>query len=181
MLVLLDRDGVINADTPMGVTALSQFQFLPRAIEGIALLTKAGFKVAVCTNQSVIGKGELSVAGLKEIHGFMQQEIRAQGGRIDQIYYAPDHPDAPSSRRKPAPGMLLEALAEFQADPARTPFVGDMVRDLEAAMVANCPRILVRTGKGAILEAKGIPSTLAPVSVYDDLCAAAQAICRDYR
>ena len=181
MLVLLDRDGVINADRPEGILTLDHFVLLPRAAEAIAMLTSAGFSLAICTNQSAIGKGTLTLETLDAIHARMAQAVTAQGGRIDKIYVAPDHPDTPSSRRKPAPGMLLEAIAAFGAQPARTPFVGDMIRDLEAAHAAGCPRILTRTGKGAKLEADGIPAHLAPVTIVDDLYAAATLICAEYR
>jgi D-glycero-D-manno-heptose 1,7-bisphosphate phosphatase len=181
MLVLLDRDGVINHDLPEGVVQFEEFQFLPRAIEAIAMLTKAGFFIAICTNQSAVGKGTLSLEMLDRIHAFMCAEVSKAGGRIDAIYAAYDAPDVPSIRRKPAPGMLLEALETFGADASRTPFVGDMLRDLQAAVAAGCPRILVRTGKGATLETQGIPDEVAPVAVYDDLFAAAQAIIADYR
>ena len=145
------------------------------------MLTQAGFSTAICTNQSAIGKGLLTVETLAAIHAHLCSKIEAGGGRIDRIYFAGEHPDTPSARRKPAPGMLQEALQHFSADPARTPFVGDMLRDLEAAAAAGCPRILTRTGKGARLEAAGIPPHVAPVAVYDDLYAAAQHICATYR
>ena len=180
MLVLLDRDGVINEDTPQGVTALAEFHFIPRAIEGIVRLTKAGYRLAVCTNQSAIGKGLLSEEGLAEIHQHMLSEITQAGGRIDRIYVAPDHPDAPSERRKPAPGMLREALTDFAADAAHTPFIGDALRDMEAAAVLGCPRILIRTGKGAALESAGIPEHIVPLTLCDDLYAAAELLCARY-
>lgn len=180
MLVLLDRDGVINHDRPEGVLRFEDFRLLPGAVEGVATLTRAGYNIAVCTNQSAIGKGVLRVETLEKIHAFMCDEIAAGGGRIDRIYFATETPGVPSTRRKPAPGMLLEALAEFGAAPASTPMVGDMLRDLEAAHAAGCPRILVRTGKGEKLVAKGIPEALAPVVVCDDLRAAAHYILSQY-
>lgn len=173
MLVLLDRDGVINADRKEGILSVENFIFLPRAAEAVALLTQAGFRIAICTNQSAVGRGNLSTATLDAIHARMEQGIVAAGGRIDAIYYAPDLPEAPSARRKPGPGMLLEALAHFGADPARTPMVGDMLRDMEAAVAAGCPRILTRTGKGGALAASGIPPHIAPVTLCDDLYDAA--------
>lgn len=180
MLVLLDRDGVINADRAEGILSLSEFVFLPRAIEGIALLTRAGFRIAVCTNQSAVGSGRLSPETLDAMHAHMCDAVAQGGGRIDKIYVAPDAPEAPTPRRKPGPGMLLEALAEFGAHAARTPMVGDMLRDMEAAKAAGCPRILTRSGKGARLIAQGIPDHIAPLTVCDDLYAAALHICAEY-
>jgi D-glycero-D-manno-heptose 1,7-bisphosphate phosphatase len=180
MLVLLDRDGVINEDTAQGVTSLQEFHFLPRALEAIAMLTRAGFSIAVCTNQSAVGKGLLTMEGLEEIHRVMCNKVTKAGGRIDKIYSATEHPDLPSTRRKPAPGMLQEALQEFHADAAHTPFVGDALRDMEAAAALGCPRILTRTGKGAALEASGIQEHVAPLTVCDDLYAAAELICARY-
>ena len=181
MLVLLDRDGVINEDSPTGVLTFDEFVFLPRAIDAVANLTKAGFKIAVCTNQSAIGKGQTTHALVRQVHDYMCAEIEKAGGKIDEIYYASEAPNEFSLWRKPAPGMLLEGLKKFNADPARTPFVGDMIRDMQAAVTAGCPRILVRTGKGAKLEAAGIPEEIAPVTVTDDLFSAAELIIRTYR
>ncbi len=180
MLVLLDRDGVINKDLPSGVLKFVDFEFLPRAIEGIVKLTKAGFDIAVCTNQSAIGKGLTTHEIVHEVHVHMAAEVAHAGGNIGAVYYACETPDEPSTRRKPAPGMLLEGLTQFKAEAAQTPFVGDMVRDLEAALAAGCPRILTRTGKGAALEKAGIPDHLAPVTVTDDLSSAADFIIKHY-
>lgn len=180
MLVLLDRDGVINEDNPVGVLRRDEFVFLPGAVAAIVRLTQAGFDIAVCTNQAAIGKGWMTEETLTEIHHDMCAEIERAGGRIGMIYYAKEAPDFPSLRRKPAPGMLREALEHFGAEAHRTPMVGDMQRDLEAARAAGCPRILVRTGKGARLEAQGIPAALAPVVVMDDLAAAATLIIAQY-
>lgn len=181
MLVLLDRDGVINEDDPIGVLRFEQFKFLPRAIEGIVKLTQAGFNIVVCTNQANIGRGRTTHTIVNEVHAYMRAEIEKAGGKIDEVYYASAADDLPSIWRKPAPGMLLEGINNFSADPARTPFVGDMVRDMEAALAAGCPRILTRTGKGAKLEAAGIPEHLKPVTVTDDLFTAADLIIHTYR
>lgn len=171
-LVLLDRDGVINRDLPTGVLTFEQFEILPGVPQAIARLTQAGYRVAICTNQSAVALGRTTLEIVQQVHDELCAQVEAAGGKIDAIYFAPDHPDAPSTRRKPAPGMLLEALAQFSATAAHTYFVGDMIRDLEAAVAAGCPRILVRTGKGATLEAAGIPPHVQPVQVVEDLAAA---------
>lgn len=180
MLVLLDRDGVINRDAKIGVLRVEDFHILPRVPEAIARLTKAGCRIAICTNQSAVGRGQLNVETLDAMHALLQQEVQKVGGNIDLFLHAPDIPERPTERRKPGPGMLQEAMAQFAADPARTPMVGDMLRDLEAAKAAGCPRILVRSGKGAHTLEAGIPPALEPVTVVDDLYAAAEHILAQY-
>lgn len=180
-LVLLDRDGVINEDLPTGVLKFEEFVFLPRSIEAIVKLTNAGFNIVVCTNQAAIGRGLTTHTIVNQVNEYMRAEVAKAGGKIDEVYYASAAYDLPSIWRKPAPGMLLEGIRNYSADPARTPFVGDMVRDMEAAVAAGCPRILTRTGKGVALEAEGIPAPLQPVHVVDDLFAAADYIIATYQ
>ncbi len=180
MLVLLDRDGVINRDAKIGILRLEDFHLLPHVPEAIALLTKAGCRIAICTNQSAIGRGQLSVETLDAMHEMLQQQVQKFGGHIDLFLHAPDIPEKPTERRKPGPGMLHEAIATFGADPARTPMVGDMLRDMEAAHAAGCPRILVRSGKGAHTLESGIPPALQPVTVVADLMQAVEHILAQY-
>jgi D-glycero-D-manno-heptose 1,7-bisphosphate phosphatase len=167
MLILLDRDGVINVDIPPhGVTSLDALEVYPTAGQAIRALNDAGYKVAVVTNQSAIGKGLLSEEGLYDIHTAIRQTIAQQAGAvIDAFYYCPDHPDHATHRRKPSPGMLEEALADFGADPAHTPLIGDDLRDLQAAVAAGCPPYLVLTGKGEQTRQK-----LSELSVAVTIC-----------
>ncbi len=176
MLLLLDRDGVVNEDMPHSVTSLNEFRILPGVAQAIARMTQANWNIAIVTNQAVVADGRLSKEGLEKIHHHLQEEIAKAGGRIDRIYSCTDSRDRPSARRKPAPGMLLEAIRDFKAEAAKTPMIGDDVRDLEAAFSAGCPRILVRTGKGKNVEAEGIPQKLQPVQIYDTLSDAVEAI-----
>jgi D-glycero-D-manno-heptose 1,7-bisphosphate phosphatase len=180
MLALLDRDGVINRDMKTGILRLDDFEILPGVPHAIAQLSRAGFTVAICTNQSAIGRGQLTVSTLDAMHEMLRQQVMAAGGNIDAIYYAPDLPEQATERRKPGAGMLLEALAAFGAEPSRTPFVGDHLRDMQAAATAGCPRILVRTGHGASVEKAGLPAAIAPVTVVDDLPQAVTHILQHY-
>jgi D-glycero-D-manno-heptose 1,7-bisphosphate phosphatase len=180
-LVLLDRDGVINEDlVPNGVTDWDMFRFLPRALKAIGRLREAGFRIAICTNQSAIGKGLMDEATLSDIHARMQHALAAYGGEVDAIYVAPDHPNAPTHRRKPGPGMLEEALLDFGAHARITPFIGDALRDIEAAAAAGCPAICVRTGKGADTIQAGFASTVPPVACVEDLYEAAEYVIAHY-
>lgn len=180
MLVLLDRDGVLNRDMKTGILRLEDFEILPRIPESIARLSKAGFKVAICTNQSAVGRGRLSVETLDALHAILKDAVQKAGGHIDAIYYAPDAPENPTDRRKPGPGMLREALAEFGADAARTPFVGDALRDLQAAHAAGCPSILVRSGHGAETERAGLPAEIRPAAICNALPDAVDYILQHY-
>ncbi len=176
MLVLLDRDGVLNRDMKTGILRLEDFEILPGVPAALARLTQAGYKLAICTNQSAVGRGLLSIETLNTIHQALRDAVARAGGRIDEIYYAPDAPEHPGPRRKPNPGMLQEALQHFSADPARTWFIGDALRDMQAAAAAGCPRILVRTGHGAETEAAGLPDAVLPVTLCDDITAAVEHI-----
>lgn len=174
MLVLLDRDGVINVDRSDAVKSVDEFCFIEGSVDAIAQLTAAGFQIAVVTNQSVVGRGLLTEDGLHAIHAKLRNGVEAGGGRIDSIYYCTDHPDHPTYRRKPAPGMVLEALADFAADAARTALIGDALRDLQAAHSAGCSYYLVRTGVGEAALAAGLPEDIVPRKICTNLADAVQ-------
>lgn len=172
----MDRDGVLNIDRPDSVKSPGEFELLPRAGEAIARLNQAGIKVAVVTNQSVVGRGIITEDMLDRIHEMMHDELAKVGARIDMLLVAPDAPGGDSERRKPAPGMLREALTRFAAPAGESPMIGDALGDLEAAAAAGCPRILVRTGKGAATLAAGLPEAVLPVAVGEDLWGAVESL-----
>jgi D-glycero-D-manno-heptose 1,7-bisphosphate phosphatase len=176
MLVLLDRDGVLNVDIATGVYTPEQFKILPGALEAVVQLHKAGFHIAVVTNQSVVGKGLCDKETVEHIHARLASQTAKLGGKIDAFFCCYDHPETPTSRRKPAPGMLFEALRQFHATPQHTPFIGDALRDLQAATAAGCPRILVKSGKGEQTLRAGLPGNVQPVTVCADINEAASHI-----
>ncbi len=175
-LVLLDRDGVINHDRPDSVKNPDEFVMIEGAAEAISRLNDAGRRVAVVTNQSIIGRGVIDQDMLDKIHEKMTTLLAKAGARIDRTYVCPDAPSAATERRKPGPGMLFEALSDFRARAADTPMIGDALRDMEAAATAGCPRILVRTGKGQETQAKGLPAAVLPVAVHTDLAEAVASL-----
>lgn len=175
-MVLLDRDGVLSEDRADSVKHPDELVLLPGAAEAVARLNRAGVRAVVVTNQSVVGRGLIDERMLERIHDKLHAELARAGAHLDAVIVCPDHPDRPTVRRKPGPGMLREALARFRAAPAEAPMVGDSLADLEAAAALGCPRVLVRTGKGAATEAKGLPAHVRPVSVYDDLARAVDAL-----
>ncbi len=171
-LVLTDRDGVLNEDRPEGVRRPEELTLIAGAAGALRRLNRAGIPVALLTNQSAIGRGWMGWADLTAIHERLEAALLAEGARLDLVLIAPDAPEDAGPRRKPAPGMLIEALARFGVAAGDATMIGDDVRDLEAAAAAGCRRILVRTGKGAALAAAGIPHRLQPVLVCDSFAAA---------
>jgi len=172
-LVLIDRDGVLNVDRPESVRHPDELEMIPGAADSVARLNKAGFITALVTNQAVVGRGEVTLAMLDYIHAKMHTLLRQAGAHLDAEFVCTDA--RPSPRRKPAPGMLLEALTRFNAVAAETPMIGDALRDLEAAAAAGCPRVLVLTGKGAE-TAQNLPEHVRPVAIHADLAAAVDAL-----
>lgn len=174
-LVILDRDGVINEDSATHVRSPAQWRPLPGSLEAIARLCAAGLRVAVATNQSGLARGLFDRATLEAIHGRMREGVRAAGGTIACIAYCPHGPEDGCACRKPRPGLLERIGRELDVPLAGVPFVGDSARDLEAAALAGCQPVLVRTGNGLKTE-RALTSGATPV--YDDLAAFATALLR---
>ncbi len=175
-IVLLDRDGVLNKDRSDHVKTPDELVMIGGAAEAVARLTAAGVRVIVITNQSAIGRGLMDEEALGAIHRKLLSAVARAGGEIDRIIWCPDPPWAATERRKPAPGMLREALDAHDCAAEDAPFIGDQLRDLEAAAAVGCPRILVRTGKGADTFAAGLPAHVQPVMVKNDLADAVSAL-----
>ncbi len=153
-LVVLDRDGTLITET--GYLLEGQpFELCPGAAAAVARFNNLGIPVAVATNQSAIGRGWLSEAGLERIHRDLARRLAEHSARIDLWLFCAEHPSEgqgayrrESVRRKPGPGMLLEAAAHFGASPADCLSAGDAWRDLAAARAAGMPAWMVATGKG---------------------------------
>jgi D-glycero-D-manno-heptose 1,7-bisphosphate phosphatase len=178
-LVLLDRDGVLNVDRPDWVKSPGELVMLPGAALAVARLNRAGLLVAVCSNQAVVGRGVIDVAVLARIHEKLTAELARAGARLDALTCCTDPPGSGSRMRKPAPGMLLDAMRRFRARGDETAMIGDSLKDLEAAAAAGCRRILVRSGQGRKTQAAGLPPHVLPVAVREDLPDAVTALLGD--
>lgn len=174
-LVILDRDGVINEDSADFVKSADEWLPLPGSIEAIARLSAAGARIAVASNQSGIARGLFSEAALLAMHEKMAALVADAGGQIDAIHICPHGPDDGCACRKPAPGLLREIEHTLGIPLAGAPFVGDSVRDLEAAQSAGAQPVLVRTGKGLEAEQE-LSGRLADTPVYDSLADFADAL-----
>jgi len=171
-LVILDRDGVINFDSDQYVKSPSEWRPLPGSIEAIARLNQSGYRVAVATNQSGIGRGLFDMATLNAINDKMMEMVFRQGGRIDALFFCPHTADENCNCRKPRTGMLEEIATRFHADLKGVPAIGDSLRDLQAADAVGALPILVLTGKGKLTQEQGgMPKKTL---VFEDLAEASR-------
>ncbi len=176
MLVLLDRDGVLNQDRADHVKTPDELVMIPRAAEAVARLNTGGHKVALVSNQSGLGRGLYDDQMFARIQEKLIAALRESGGHLDATFICPDPPWDAGPRRKPAPGMLEEAMRTFGAGARETVMIGDALRDLEAAAAVGARRILVRTGKGAATQGARLPAHVLPVEVHEDLWSAVEAL-----
>ncbi len=169
-LIILDRDGVINADSAQFVKSPDEWKPIPGSIEAIARLNQNGYRVVVATNQSGVGRGLFDMATLNAINDKMMEMVFRQGGRIDAIFFCPCTAEQKCPCRKPDTGMFEDIAARFHVGLKGVPTVGDSLRDLEAGAAVGCVPILVLTGKGKKTQAKGdLP---AGTKVFADLAEA---------
>ena len=152
--VFLDRDGTINEEVGY-LDRMEKLQLIPGAAEAIRWINESGMKAVVVSNQSGVARGIFDELFVAEIHARLREMLLAEGASLDGIYYCPHHPMEGRVEylkicdcRKPAPGLLLRAVAELHIDPARSYMVGDTLKDIEAGGRAGAQGILVRTGYG---------------------------------
>jgi D-glycero-D-manno-heptose 1,7-bisphosphate phosphatase len=169
-LVILDRDGTINADSDEYIKSPEEWQPLPGALEAIARLNHAGWHVVIASNQSGLGRGLFDVASLNAMHAKMHKLLSSHGGRIDAVFYCPHTPDEGCRCRKPEPGLFEQIADRFGVDLKDVPVVGDGVRDLQAGVAAGCEPHLVLTGKAAALKGRELLPEYPPgTRVHADL------------
>jgi D-glycero-D-manno-heptose 1,7-bisphosphate phosphatase len=152
-VVFLDRDGVINHDSPDYIKSWSEFEFLPGSLEALKQLTLNGLPVIIITNQSAIGRKMISRENLDVIHDMMNKTVQSSGGEIKDIFYCPHMPQDRCDCRKPKPGLIYRAKKRYRIDLETSIMVGDSAKDIECARNAGCgSAILVKTGNGIMAE-----------------------------
>ncbi|WP_197277052.1 D-glycero-alpha-D-manno-heptose-1,7-bisphosphate 7-phosphatase [Sphingomonas profundi] len=142
--VFFDRDGVLNEDVGY-LHRIADFRWMPGARAALARVRAAGLLAIVVTNQSGVARGLYGEADVDRLHGWMQADLARDGIAITAFYACPFHADAVEPRyriadhpdRKPNPGMILRAMAEWRIDPARAVMIGDRPSDLVAAAGAG--------------------------------------------
>ena len=162
--VIIDRDGVINHNRPDYVKKATEWHAIDGSLEAIARLSQAKFKVFIASNQAAIARGLFDHSDLHRIHRKMLHELEALGGDVDGFFFSPVLQGA---CRKPNPGMLFDIASRTGIKLTETPFIGDSLKDLQAAERAGAIPVLVRTGNG--LQTLAQPEMPKDVKVFDNL------------
>lgn len=171
-LVILDRDGVINHDSDAYIKSLEEWEPLAGSLDAMARLFHGGYRLAIASNQSGLGRKLFTIDHLNAIHRKLVRDLAAQGVHIEGIFFCPHAPEAKCFCRKPQPGLLHEIATRLQVNLAGVPCVGDSWRDLEAAVAVGAYPILVRTGKGE-QTLRDHAEALRDIAVFPDLAAVA--------
>jgi D-glycero-D-manno-heptose 1,7-bisphosphate phosphatase len=153
--IFLDRDGTINKEVEF-LAEPGELELIPGAAAAIRDAHALGFKVFIVTNQSGIARGLLTEQQLTIVHTRLLSMLLAEGASIDSVYYCPHHPEGRNeayrkvcSCRKPATGMVDQAVKEFGVDPKESYVIGDRMADIQLAHNIGATSILVLTGYGA--------------------------------
>jgi len=173
-LIILDRDGVINFDSPGFIKSPAEWRAIPGSLDAIADLKRAGWLVAVCSNQSGVGRGLITPEALEAIHDKLRHALADRGAALDGLACCPHRPEEGCPCRKPLPGMLLDMMRHLGVGREQTVVIGDSLRDLQAGQAAGCRSILVRTGNGRDTEAAA--RATGTNEVFDDLRAVVDAL-----
>ena len=178
-IIILDRDGVINHDSPDFIKSPAEWLPIPGSLEAIAKLNKHGFTVIIASNQSGIGRQLFSLQTLEAIHQKMHNALKLINAKIDQIFFCPHLPEENCFCRKPKPGLFIKIAKQYGIDYSKKIVyaIGDSLRDLEAAAGAGACPILVETGNGKKTLAN-LPEMFSHIKCYSNLAMAVDAILR---
>jgi len=142
--VFLDRDGVLNREMGDYVCRIEDFNILDN-FDALKTLQDKGYLLIVATNQGGLAKGWYSEDELANMHTKLKKVYGEHGVQFTDIFYCPHHPDftGDCDCRKPKPGLLLRGIEKYNLDPAKSYFIGDRERDMEAAAAAGIKGILI--------------------------------------
>ena len=147
-LLLLDRDGVINEESPDFIKAPNEWRPLPGAMGAISRANQLGFQIVVVSNQSGLGRDLFSIEALNQIHNRMLEEVIRHGGKISAIFFCPHHPEQACRCRKPGIGLFESIEKRLSAKLDQAYYIGDRMSDIKVAQKIGALPMLVKTGHG---------------------------------
>ncbi len=157
--VFLDRDKTIIEDSgyfhdPQNIV------FVPRAVEGLRELERAGFSLFIVTNQSGVGRGYFPESDTIAVNERLTELLRERGVHLEKIYYCPHSPEEQCLCRKPKPFLVLKAAREFGIDLAKSFFIGDHRKDMEAGRAAGTMTVFIGSPEESALIDLSAPDLL---------------------
>lgn len=174
---ILDRDGTVIVHHPY-LSDMEQVELIPGAAAALRTLRSLGLGLVMATNQSGIGRGLFDETALANVHRRMEALLAAEGVQLDGVYVCRHAPEDSCACRKPAPGLVLQAMQKTSLDPAASFVIGDNWSDVEMGNRVGATTFLVLTGLGQ--EARGL-LRVEPSYIVEDLPAAAEVIQRILR
>jgi D-glycero-D-manno-heptose 1,7-bisphosphate phosphatase len=174
--LFLDRDGVINVDVNYGYR-IDQMQFIPGIFDFTRRFSAVGYAIVIVTNQGGIGRGFYTEADFHLLTDWMRAKFASEGVMITSVKFCPHHPEAISAKyrvqcscRKPEPGMLNEAIAEFKLNPTQSVMVGDHASDMRAGYAAGLRKLFLLgdSTEYADLDAT-VRASVVHVTTFDDI------------
>lgn len=166
--VFLDKDGTLIKNIPYNVD-LRRIKFERRVIQGLNILQKAGFKLAVVSNQSGVRRGLFKRKDLRKSEEFIKDSLLKEGIALENFFYC-FHYLGKCQCRKPKPGMLFSAAELLGIDLSKSWLIGDILNDIEAGNRAGCKSILIDNGSETEWKTDPIRT---PLYVSSDLLEAA--------
>lgn len=150
----IDRDGTISEEVGY-VNHPSRYRVFPYSAEAVRILNEAGWLAILVTNQAGVARGYFTEDLIAAVHDVLKLELKAKGAHLDAIYYCAHHPSVGElpyrfdcDCRKPKPGLILHAAAEFDIDLQQSWMIGDRYSDIELARNAGTQSAFVLSGYG---------------------------------
>ena len=169
--IILDRDGVINHDSPAYIKNPQEWRPIKRSLEAISLLTKNSYRILLLSNQAGVSRGIIKYENLIKIHNKFISSCLDHGGNIFSTYYCYDHPDTNSTRRKPQSGMYLEIADRLGINLSDVFAIGDSPKDMIAPLSSGCKPLWVKAANGSEIK-----DQMPEISLFNDLYDAAEYV-----
>lgn len=164
-LVVLDRDGTLNLDDKAIISGPDDWVPVPGALEAVARLNQAGWRVVIATNQSGLGRGLFDADTMNRVHAKMNKLLAGVGARVDAVFFCPHTRDDVCDCRKPKPGLILKIAERFALPVVDIAVAGNTVRHIQAGHAAGAQTHLLLTGKCEAYSLTDLPPGL-PVDAH---------------
>ncbi len=174
--IFLDRDGTLNPDSGY-IDSLDNFKFFDFTISSLMKIANDNNQFCIISNQSGIGRGIIKQEELFKIHNYIKKSFKQHNIPLLDIYFCADHPDSATERRKPGPGMFLEAEIKYNLSLMDCLMIGDSIDDMRAGEMLCMDTMLVLTGEGEKTYSNLLEFE-KPTYIVNDLSDGADLLCQ---